>query len=245
MIVSTEICWAPKAGNSSSDYEDAYWPPEPLVRRQRSCQRFAVADGATESSFSGMWARQLVRAYCKQGWTDSELPVRLPPLQQAWQAEVGQKALPWYAEEKARAGAFTTLCGLTLQDHVGARGQGSWRALAVGDSCLFQVRQQRLVAGFPITDAAEFGNSPILFASRPGPNQAALQAVCSQSGFWQAGDEFLLMTDALAAWFLSQKAIPASFPGAAEFSGWIAELRQSRSLRNDDVTLLRVMLEAS
>lgn len=243
MIVSTDIGWTAKAGNSTGDYEDAFWPPEPVQRRQRSCQRFAVADGATESSFSGLWARQLVRGYGKQGWTGQDLARRLPPVQQAWQQQVQARPLPWYAEEKARSGAFSTLIGLTLQDHTGARGQGTWRALAVGDSCLFQLRQQKLVASFPVDDADAFDNSPVLLASRAAPNQAALAAAQTLAGFWQTGDEFLLMTDALAAWFLRHGDSVASWPPAREFPAWIHELRQSRRLRNDDVTLLRVRIE--
>jgi hypothetical protein len=244
MIVSTDIGWTAKAGNSSGDYEDAFWPPEPVLRRQRSCQRFAVADGATESSFSGLWARQLVRGYGKQGWTGKDLARRLPPMQQAWQQQVQARPLPWYAEEKARAGAFSTLLGLTLQDHTGARGQGTWRALAVGDSCLFQLRQQQVLASFPLHDAAAFDNSPVLLASLAAPNQAALDAVQTVSGYWQTGDEFLLMTDALAACFLQHGDAAATWPPPTEFSAWIHDLRQRRLLRNDDVTLVRVRIEA-
>lgn len=243
MIVTAEICWTAKAGNSASDYEDAYWPLEPVARRQRSCQRFAVADGATESSFSGLWARQLVRGYAKQGWTQKDLPGRLPSLQRAWQQEVQSRLLSWYAEEKARAGAFSSLLGLTLQDHTGARGQGTWRALAIGDSCLFQMRRQKLIASFPLHDADAFDNAPVLLASHPGPNQAAWEALRTQSGYWQVGDEFLLMTDALAAWFLRHGAGAVQWPAAEDFSLWIHDLRQSRALRNDDVTLLRLRIE--
>lgn len=243
MIVSTDICWTAKAGNSAGDYEDAFWPPEPVERRQRSCQRFAIADGATESSFSGLWARQLVRGYGKQGWTGKDLARRLPPVQQAWQQQVQARPLPWYAEEKARSGAFSTLMGLTLQDHTGARGQGTWRALAVGDSCLFQLRRQKLLASFPLSDADAFDNSPVLLSSRPGPNQAALEAVQAQAGFWQTGDEFLLMTDALAAWFLRHGDAAAAWPPPADFPAWVHDLRQRRLLRNDDVTLVRVRIE--
>lgn len=243
MIISAEIYWTAKAGNGSGDYEDAFWPPEPVERRQRSCQRFAVADGATESSFSGLWARQLVRGYSKQGWTSKDLARRLPPMQQAWQQEVQSRPLPWYAEEKARFGAFSTLIGLTLHDHTGARRQGTWRALAVGDSCLFQMRQQKLVASFPLSDAAAFDHSPVLLSSRPEPNRAALEAVQSLSGFWQTGDEFLLMTDALAAWFLRHGGTVACRPPSGDFAAWIHDLRQHRLLRNDDVTLVRVRIE--
>jgi hypothetical protein len=48
-----------KAGNLSEEYEDAYWPLD-VVEGTGELFRFAVADGATESSYSKIWARLLV-----------------------------------------------------------------------------------------------------------------------------------------------------------------------------------------
>ena len=56
-------CRCRSPGNADSEYEDAYWA-KASHSEQEMHLRFAVADGATETSFSGIWARQLVRAYC-------------------------------------------------------------------------------------------------------------------------------------------------------------------------------------
>jgi hypothetical protein len=64
MHVVTEAFWLPKAGNTLEEYEDAFWPRKSMDR-SLSMFRCAVADGATETSFSRVWAQTLVRAYCR------------------------------------------------------------------------------------------------------------------------------------------------------------------------------------
>ena len=66
-------------------------------------------------------------------------------------------------------------------------------------------------------------------------------------GRWRPGDRFLLMTDALAQWFLRRneqgerpaaeiaELLGAADPAAA-FADWIERMR-AQDLRNDDVTL--------
>src|SRR5712691_3925370 len=98
--------WAAKAGNDAADYEDAF-AGDPAVGR------FAVADGATESSFAAEWARLLAEDFvaCRTGGADAWLK-RLPAVQEQWWAVVGPKSLPWYAEAKREEGAFATFLGL-------------------------------------------------------------------------------------------------------------------------------------
>src|SRR5262249_33023766 len=121
---------------------------------------------------------------------------------------------------------------------------GTWRALAVGDCCLFRTRRGRLLRAFPLRASADFGNQPPLLGSRPAEAELAPKRA---RGRWRPGDRFLLMTDALGQWFLDrieQGEHPlreiAQLLGEPEariaFSDWIEERRQ-QGLRNDDVTL--------
>jgi hypothetical protein len=81
------------------------------------------------------------------------------------------------------------------------------------------------------------------------PSLALLQ------GEWLAGDDFWLMTDALAEWFLRRhelQADPAAAirgflerPNAAAFTHWVNLLRDTEQLRNDDVTLLALHAESA
>ena len=56
MELHVQAFWLPKAGNTAEEYEDAF--DYSIAER-----RFAIADGATETSFSRRWARSLVQAF--------------------------------------------------------------------------------------------------------------------------------------------------------------------------------------
>ena len=71
MQVFAQAFWMPKAGTIEAEYEDAFWPNKP-IHDQTKCARLAIADGAQESSFSKIWAIQLVRHFCR-GQFDASL----------------------------------------------------------------------------------------------------------------------------------------------------------------------------
>src|SRR5260221_6490734 len=140
MRTSVRVFWLPKAGSSLAEYEDAFG------RRQTGelsgVLRLAVTDGATETSFSGLWARLLVNSYGRGRLAEADFDAELNRIRRVWQRAVGQKPLAWYAEEKLRLGAFSSLTGLTLFPPTGRDGNGGpLQALSIGDSCLFQLRR--------------------------------------------------------------------------------------------------------
>ena len=156
--------------------------------------------------------------------------------------------MPWYLEPGLAQGAFATFLGLVIADR-------NWFALAVGDSCLFQVRQGQLIRVFPLMRAADFSNAPWLVGSRTSPIEVPHKNGLQQMGDCWPGDRLWLMTDALAQWFLIQAesggkpwlALEPLVHAASEdaivqeaFAAWIEGLRAARQLRNDDVTLLAV-----
>jgi len=251
MFFLSDVLWAQKAGNSEEEYEDAFWPKGRVIGERRTQVSVAVADGATESSFSGVWARQLAHAYCRGILSSSNLQDSLSKKQQAWARFVGRKPLPWYAEEKVRKGAFSTVLGLTLEDQDKNGGAGVWKALAVGDSCLVQIRNETLLSSFPLSSAADFTNSPFLLGSSREANTGIDSEVRSITGEWQSGDKFYLMTDAIAAWFF-REVEKSQAPWLAlrdletdelPFQPWVDELRSTHQMRNDDVTLYRIEVD--
>ena len=254
--VLTRIFRLPKGGNRSAEYEDAY-ATGPDDAAELDVFRCAVADGATETSFARQWAQLLATGYCAGQFDDTPLAEALAPLQAAWRAEIGGLALPWYAEEKARQGAFAALAGLTLTGKEDQAG-GTWTALAAGDSCLFQIRADTLHAALPLTTAAAFTNQPALLATEPARNAVFVEDPAVQyTGDWEPNDEFYLLTDALACWFLGAHErgerpwaalagfATAGVAGDHAFAGWVAERRVEHELRNDDVTLVRVVVGAA
>ncbi len=233
----------PKQGHAEEEYEDAL---RSRVADGDAAARVAIADGATGSSFSGLWAGLLCDAYVAEPFADGpSLMTRLPDLGRAWKAQVDRQPLPWFAEEKARAGAFAAFLGLTVG------GDGAWQALAVGDCCLFQVRGEDLVTAFPLSRADDFSDSPALVGTFPVDNTGLAAHVRVASGAYAPGDVFYLMTDALAAWFLGAREAGQSpwrwftnLSSDPRFAKLVAELRDSGRLANDDVTLARVEVEA-
>jgi hypothetical protein len=190
----------------------------------------------------------LVEAYCRGRLGIRRWDAALAALQARWQAEVGQKPLPWYAEEKVRQGAFAALVGLTLSSRPedGVR----WQAVAVGDSCLVHLRGGELLSAFPLTSASKFNSRPYLLSSKHRSNLTSKQHVVRSSGTAERGDLFLIMSDALACWFLTEcendgspcDVILSAMRDPETFANWIEALRTCRDIRNDDVTLLAVDL---
>src|SRR6266545_6691636 len=188
MQASATAWWAPKSGNAANEYEDAY-AVEP------ASLRFAVADGASETSFAKQWAELLVDRFVHEPPAPAGLREWVAPMQAAWTGSNQAKATAWYAEQKARDGAFSSLLGVALD---GDR----WRALAIGDSCLFVVRAGRIERAFPLARADEFNNRPLLLSSVARANHRVWDEVRTDEGELKAKDQLLLMTDALAHWFL-------------------------------------------
>jgi hypothetical protein len=235
-----------KRGNAADEYEDAF-------AGDPGRGRFAVADGASESSFAAEWARLLADGFVAspgRPWRDTDW---LAPLRRRWAAAVDGRPLPWYAEAKREQGAFATFLGICFRPPRRGRKAAVWRALAVGDSCLFRTRKGRLRQASPVTRAADFNNLPALLGSRERPADTPAGAVQRLRGRWRPGDRFLLMTDALAEWYLRQteeggrpaegvgRLLAEDAPEGA-FAAWVEEGRERHGLRNDDVTLLIIDL---
>lgn len=250
MRVRAQAYRLPKAGNAWDEYEDACWPAD-AVDEETDRSSYAVADGATETSFSGIWARLLVEAYGSGSVARRGLPRSLPRLQQQWRVLVGDRPLPWYAQQKLQSGAFSSLLGLTIYEPPARPPDRSlWKTTGVGDSNLFQVRDDHLAVAFPIARSQDFNSRPHLLSTDPGRNASLAAHTRFHHGRAAPGDVFYLMTDAIACWFLLEVErggkpwrdfddILAS-PDAQTIDAWIAERRRSGDLRNDDVTVLRV-----
>ena len=225
--VDSQTCAVPRAGGEAGDYEDAAtvdaadWPV---------CA--AVADGATESVFARAWAERLVRGLVAARATTAEaVREAIAAAQAEWQASVRERSRdrPWYVTAKAREGAFATVLGLSLH------ADGRWRAVSVGDCCLFHVRDEALVRRWPFASADDFTNRPALVPSRSDRRVPAPERT---NGPWQPGDRFLLATDAVAAWLLRTEGAATRSWDPDSFRAAVHRARDDGVLRNDDATLL-------
>lgn len=239
-----------KAGNRAEEYEDAMHGGKVMLGGVPH-YRFAVADGATESPFSGLWAKILVHALTDGVFDEGMSESDLLTLRRQWEGQIPSSAMPWYMEEKLREGSYAALAGLILVPKQGHPDCGIARLRTVGDCCIFQIRRKGM-RSFPLTKSSEFNSRPQLLgtAHRALPPGSLL----TREWEWKVGDTFLMMTDALAAWFLQKKESgdPAPWewfdgaPNSDKEMRWFEEAVESERgegrLKNDDVTLLKICI---
>ena len=237
----------PKGGSAPEECEDA-------VAFDAGALRFAVADGATEAFDARRWAARLAAEWVgavRAPLTAAEFGPWLERQGEWLEASWEGRKLSWYAEEKRRSGAFAAFVGLRLA----AEGRGvNWRALALGDSCLLQRRGRGLAAAFPVSGPEAFGSSPPLVPSSGKLREAALARLVTAEGRAEPGDAFLLVTDALAAWYF--EALARGGSAADEFDSLLAAsdnvslselVRRERAaarMKDDDVAALRIRVDS-
>lgn len=236
----------PKSGHQLSECEDA-------IGINLAARRFAIADGATEAFDSQSWARLLAHDWVLPGPADQTLEEF-----RAWVTRQGQSLhdswnglrLAWYSEEKARTGSFATFLGLEF-DVAGA--VPSWTAIALGDSCLVHCRKGAIVTALPLSQYESFNATPPLVPSDPSMQQTALEKVVVVSGLVEPGDVLLLLSDAVACWYLmlAEKDKPArSFFDLLLKSTQDEELtllfemeRLSGRIKDDDIAVIRIEVQ--
>lgn len=221
-----------KAGNAIAECEDM-WD----YAQHDGSMSIALSDGATESSFAREWAEELVTNFVHRheikhaGWQDWLLRS-----QKSWQSWLAQQNLSWFAKRKAAVGAFATFVSLEICPDL------RWKATALGDSCIFMVRDHQLLRSFPIQNSDQFNYHPRLLATH---SQALVTDMRQASGNAKLGDRFYLATDALACWIFKQ--IEANqdpwlkleqMHSQELFGDWVKELRDCQQIVNDDTTLL-------
>jgi hypothetical protein len=241
--VESSLFVLPKGGAGREECEDA-------VAADDGALSYAVADGATEAFDAGRWARLLAGEWVRSSpppTSDAEFRAWAASQGERLQAEWGASALPWYAEEKRRAGSFAAFVGARFD----ARGAAlRWRAAALGDSCFVQTRGGSIVEALPLDQSADFNSSPILLPSAEAPREAALARAVFREGGAAPGDVFFLMSDALAAWFLGS--CEQRGEALAEFdsllassenerlSDFVSRERKTGRLKDDDVAAIRI-----
>jgi Protein phosphatase 2C len=242
---SVEAFSCQKAGNARTEYEDAW-----AIRGSDSPTRcrVAVADGATESSFSALWAALLVESFVRARSTGPDFFDRLDAIRRLWRQKIRGRPLPWYAAEKARKGAYAAFVGASLN----AVNRG-WRAVAIGDCCLLHVTGQReLRHAFPLSHSEEFGSSPFLVGSMKKAGDDPLPHVRVSEGVLGPGDVLFFASDALAAWLLRraekgepvwEAIVPDGIRTHEDFETLVA-LAREEGTRNDDMTLVRLTQRA-
>lgn len=195
----------------------------------------AISDGAADSYDS----RTLARLVCED-WVGQSIPrIRLGKIIHGYESHFAGRAMGWADQGAFERGSFATALGIRISEE-------QIVCSAIGDSiCIFHA-VDRLVC-FPISDVAQLKARPTLLSSNREHNRALDRGKISHLR-WNArpGDRLLLMTDALAAWFLgSGDMMPAlatleSFQDNETFQIFAGHQRDDGALKNDDTTLVHL-----
>ena len=240
--VATRQLLLPKLGHEPSECEDA------IAFDMQNC-RFAVADGATEAFDARNWAQRLA-----QNWVQNQSASTLEEFRE-WVAAQGRELrdswnglnLSWYSEEKARTGSFAALVGVELDLKTD---EPSWKAIALGDTCLLHLRAGMLLKSLPLCRSESFGSTPVLVASDSSMHEACMKSVVIDSGHCENGDLLWLLSDGVASWYLERfekdEFAPSDFfekKEDYELQRFFDDERLAGRMRNDDVAVLRIEIK--
>jgi Protein phosphatase 2C len=238
-----------------NEYEDAFCVDE-------SRWIAAIADGVSSSVFSNKWARILTQSVVENQPAlpqDGAFATWLADRRAEWLSQIDFANLPYNLKAKLRqvGGAFSTLLWVEVFRSAEKETEKKvdepfrFRAYATGDSCLFHVRGQSVLATFPLTTVSEFEADPITICSVNLNRDDVLQFQRFE-GTCQAGDCLVLCTDALAKWAITrlERGEQVNWPSywAMDEASWIDEittLRDGHAMRRDDTTLVLLLLGES
>ena len=242
-----------KDGCTDAQNDDAHYPLKQIEATGEEVFRCAVADGATESLFAGKWADRLARAFARGRLSQEKAPRSLASLERLWAHFLNTRQLNWYAQGKVETGSYATLIGLELLSSTQSQsGRPEWSATAVGDSCLFIIRNGSLSKCLPLNSSDQFNNRPHLIYSNPSLNSHFDEWVIREKGDLYLNDTFYLLTDALAYWFLRDSERGRrpwdllerefQYGTSPTFEQWVQILRDDDPRLNDDATMLRIKI---
>jgi hypothetical protein len=267
MNIEFSYFWLSKAGNDENECDDALFPyniSSDIVLQNQKFKRFAIADGASTAYLSGMWATTLVDGFGSYNGeiNDSNFFDLLQTviLDQSWNTrftdylkkrEENGNSLSWHDEMALQNGTGSTLLEISFPVNDGKIGN-IFSALAIGDSCLFQIRNDELIVKFPLNDSVDFDNTPALISNESKRNAELNEKIAYlENQNIIEKDRLFLMTDALAFWFLQAHengntpwhTIEENTRDKSSFTDWIECLREYQQIRNDDVTLMILKIQ--
>jgi hypothetical protein len=212
----------------------------------------AVADGVSSAIFSRYWATILTEAVIAQPPEPDDAEgfrTWLAQQRDVWANRIDLSRLAWYQKAKIKDGAFSTLLWICLHpSDDGDPAACRIRGYAVGDCCLFVIRDGALLGSFPVQTAAELEVDPLAVGSLDLKRDDRL-VFQPLDDCGREGDMLVLCTDAVAHWAftLQESGSPVNWEAYWDMPevDWQVEviaMRDRREMRFDDATLMLLRL---
>lgn len=199
----------------------------------------AVSDGASSAFASSLWSRQLVDGFVTRNGLlpAGERVAFVADCAAAWERLTRETAdASWWEDAARQKGSFAAFVGLTIDE------AGAWKALAVGDCCVFVTRNDQMVRSFPIERADHFNSTPSLLTT-VDPGHGEWQEA---NGQLDSNDVMLVASDGIAAWLLTkpEDRLAALLDTSTDLTDLVDRERKQQRMENDDVTLVTVRVRS-
>ncbi len=233
-----------KKGLSKAECEDKMYISPKI---SDSALRLAVADGATESIFSDVWANILVKSYVEQGADFFNSP-NLNHACQCFLQKTNQlisempETRQWFVYEKLDRGTHATLAAVEFLS------PNKIQILTVGDSCIFwRSGEKDGITMFPNLSPAEFKAFPAAICHLEKTWHNLKKKILIEEYQIQDDLRMILCTDALACWLAKELQNDSqawenlfNISDDISFERFIENLREQNNIQNDDVTLVLI-----
>jgi len=255
-----------KDGNAPDEWQDG--ASGGVAGDATGMARFIVVDGATGSFDPVRWVDQLVTSFVPPpgprgadhagprppGLEPAAMRAWFAQMQDQWAADV--PAFDSIIEERKfrEVGSFATFLGFEITGLAGP--DPRWRAVALGDTVLFHVRADRLIATFPPMRPGDFGSRPAGVHTMRSSLDGMTERLLAADGVLADGDFLFAATDAMAEWILRAAArdeakVWQTLAGLVHpdvFARLVSDQRKeqdaAKRMKNDDVTLMRLRMLA-
>jgi serine/threonine protein phosphatase PrpC len=227
-----------KSGETKKDNQDSF-----NVDKQNKI--FAISDGVSRSSFSNIWSKKIVEEFIRNPFKINTIDkiflekwLYAPKL--GLDEEISKLDIsPMILDIAKEKGSAATFLGGEIKKERKRKKICLW---AVGDTNIFQIRQNKINNLFPIKKAEEFISKTFAITSFLDKNN--IDFLYTE---WtiQSGDILVLATDAFSHWFLDsylkgQRPWKKMKKNMGKMDEFIEKLRHDKKIENDDVTFIMI-----
>jgi hypothetical protein len=262
MVVYSEA----KAGYKDTDWQDcAYGGMIGGQNGHVAGARYIVLDGATGSYDPVRWVDQLATSFIPPPnapagpvFQQRKMGDWFEQMQKLWVKNTPPLD-PIEDKKNTEVGSFATLLGLEVLGLDGP--EPYWRAVALGDTVLFHVRDDKLQSNFPPMGPRDFTTNPDGVRTKQSYLQQMEDRLLLSSGVLDVGDLIFIATDAMAEWILKavhrdqrreEQKVWRTLAGLVHpnvFADFVADQRKeadaAKRMKDDDVTLMRLRILAN
>jgi len=225
-----------KSGESKNGNQDSF-----KINEQNKI--FAISDGVSRSSFANIWSKKIVEEFIKNPFKTKTidkifLEKWLYPAKLGLDEEISKLDIdPMILDVAKEKGSSATFLGGVIKKEGKQKRICLW---VVGDTNIFQIRQNKNHTSFPIKKLDGFKSKTFAITSFLDKNNINFLYT---EWIIKSGDILILATDAFSKWFMGsyqkgQRPWKKMIKNISKMDDFIEKLRHDKKLENDDVTFI-------